>query len=143
MPLFLWKKSYEVGIAEIDIQHRNLVGIINELSDAMMNKKGYTVVPHIIEKLVDYIQFHFTTEEEIMRDTKYPAIDEHCQEHLVITNKVLKFKKDYSKSHLINSGEVLNFLCDWLKEHIAVSDKKLRAHIGPDTIPPQKSRPFV
>ena len=39
MPLFLWKKNYEIGIAEIDTQHRNLVGIINGLSDAMMNKK--------------------------------------------------------------------------------------------------------
>ena len=40
MPLFLWKKSYEIGIAENDTQHRNLVGIINELPDAMMTQKG-------------------------------------------------------------------------------------------------------
>lgn len=129
MPLFLWKKSYELGIAEIDTQHRNLVGIINELSDAMMNQKGYTVVPHILEKLVDYIQFHFTTEEEIMRDTKYPALDEHCQEHLAMTTKVIEFKRAYANNHEINVVEVLNFLCDWLKEHIVVSDKKLKAHI--------------
>jgi hemerythrin len=129
MPIFLWKKSYEIGIAEIDNQHRNLVGIINELSDAMMNRKGYIIVPKILEKLVDYIQFHFTTEEEIMRETKYPALDEHCQEHLSMTTKVLEFKRSYAKDHEINTGEVLNFLCDWLKEHIVVSDKKLRAHI--------------
>ncbi|MDG5469228.1 bacteriohemerythrin [Deltaproteobacteria bacterium IMCC39524] len=129
MPLFLWKKSYEIGLTEIDTQHRNLVGIINELSDAMMNQKGYTVVPHILEKLVDYIQFHFTTEEEIMRDTKYPALDEHCQEHLAMTTKVIEFKRAYAKNHEINVVEVLNFLCDWLKEHIVVSDKKLKAHI--------------
>ena len=49
MPLFLWKKNYEIGIAEIDTQHRNLVGIINGLSNAMMNKKGYVIVPHILE----------------------------------------------------------------------------------------------
>ena len=65
MPLFLWKKSYEIGIDEIDNQHRKLVGIINELSDAMMVQKGYKAVPHILEQLTDYIQFHFTTEEEI------------------------------------------------------------------------------
>jgi len=129
MPLFLWKKSYEIGLTEIDTQHRNLVGIINELSDAMMNQKGYTVVPHILEKLVDYIQFHFTTEEEIMRDTKYPALDEHCHEHLAMTTKVIGFKRACAKNHEINIVEVLNFLCDWLKEHIAVSDKKLKAHI--------------
>ena len=99
MPLFLWKKSYEIGIAEIDTQHRNLVGIINELSDAMMNQKGYKVVPHIIEKLVNYIQLHFTTEEEIMRETKYPDLDEHCQEHLAMTTKVAEFKRNYAMNH--------------------------------------------
>ena len=121
MPLFLWKKSYEIGLTEIDTQHRNLVGIINELSDAMMNQKGYTVVPHILEKLVDYIQFHFTTEEEIMRDTKYPALE--------MTTKVIGFKRACAKNHEINVVEVLNFLRDWLKEHIVMSDKKLKANI--------------
>ena len=129
MPLFLWKKSYEIGIAENDTQHRNPVGIINELSDAMITKKGYIVVPHILEKLEDYIQSHFTTEEEIMRDTKYPALDEHCQEHLAMTTKVIGFKRACAKNHEINVVEVLNFLRDWLKEHIVMSDKKLKANI--------------
>ena len=129
MPIFFWKKSYEIGIDEIDEQHRQLVAIINELSDAMMNRRGYLTVPHILERLGDYIQFHFTNEEEIMRETKYPALDEHCQEHLAMTTKVLEFKRNYSKDHEINASEVLNFLCDWLKEHIVVSDKKLKAHI--------------
>ena len=129
MPLFLWKKSYEIGIAEIDDQHRKLVDIINELSDAMMVQKGYKAIPHILEQLIDYIQFHFTTEEEIMRNAKYPALDEHSREHLVMTKKVLDFKRDHSKGHDVYSGDVLNFLCDWWKEHIIVSDKQLRAHI--------------
>jgi len=136
MPIFLWKKSYETGIAEIDDQHRQLVVMINELSDAMMNRRGYLTAPDILEKLGDYIQFHFTTEEKIMHETKYPALDEHCQEHLVMTNKVLAFKRNHSKNHDINSGEVLNFLCDWLKEHIVVSDKKLKVHIQSLEAPP-------
>jgi len=129
MPRFIWEKSYETGIAEIDAQHRKLVGIINELSDAMMNKKGHTIVPKVLEELVDYIQLHFTTEEEIMRNTKYPALGEHCQEHLMMTTKVLEFKRNYSKDHEIKVGDILTFLCNWLKEHIVVSDMKLREHI--------------
>ena len=63
MTLFLWKRSYEIGIAEIDMQHRRLVGFINELSDAMMMQQGHRTIPHVIEELVEYIQLHFTTEE--------------------------------------------------------------------------------
>ena len=31
MPLFPWDDSYEIGMTEIDRQHRQLVDIINEL----------------------------------------------------------------------------------------------------------------
>ena len=118
MLLFLWKKNYEIGIAKIVTQLRNLVGIINGLSDAMMNKKGYVIVTYILEELEDYIQFHFTTEEEIMRHTKYPALDEHCQEPLAMTTKVAEFKRNYAKNHETDAERT-----------IVVSDKKLRAHI--------------
>lgn len=129
MPLFLWKKSYEIGVNEIDMQHRRLVAMINELSDAMMLQKGYRAVPDTLEKLGDYIQFHFSTEEEIMRNTTYPDFEEHCQEHLEMTNKVLEFKEMSSQHHGSNAAEILDFLCDWLKEHIAVRDKGLKAYI--------------
>ena len=129
MALFLWKKSYEIGVSEIDMQHRHLVGIINELSDAMMNKVGYRSVPHVLEKLEEYIQLHFTTEEEIMHKLQYPALAEHRQEHLDMTKKVLEFKKRFLKSQELGAAELLDFLCSWLKNHIAVSDKGLGTYI--------------
>ena len=125
MPLFLWKKSYEIGVAEIDMQHRHLVGIINNLADAMMSKVGYRSVPLVLDELEAYIQLHFTTEEELMHDVNYPALAEHRQEHLGLTRKVLAFKKTYQQDQQFNPVELLDFLCNWLKNHIAVSDKAL------------------
>ena len=124
MSLFLWKKSYETGIEEIDLQHRQLVCIINELSDAMMMQKGYMTVPHILEELVDYAQLHFTNEERIMDNAGYPALAEHQKEHLKLSEHIIQFQKDISHEHHVKSSEVLNFLCAWLKEHILVNDKE-------------------
>ena len=124
MQLFPWDDSYEIGMTEIDRQHRQLVDIINELSDAMIDQKGDKTVPQILQKLVDYIQLHFTTEEEIMRRGNYPALDKHCQEHLEMIGKVLEFRKNYSKNHEVSPSALLGFLCDWLKNHILVSDKE-------------------
>ena len=67
MQLFPWQEDYEIGLVEIDRQHRHLVRLINELSDAMIAHKGHKTAPQSLEKLVDYIQLHFTTEEEVMR----------------------------------------------------------------------------
>lgn len=122
MPIFLWKKSYEIGVADLDMQHRHLVGLINELSDAMMLKQGFRAVPHVLDELVDYIQLHFTTEEAAMRDAHYHGLPGHSQEHLDLTGQVLEFKAEYASAHDLDPGELLTFLCDWLKIHILVSD---------------------
>ena len=129
MPLFLWKKSYEIGCAEIDMQHRRLIRLINELSDAMMIRQGYRAVPHVLEELVDYIQLHFTSEEKLMQEMNYPGLDEHRKEHLDMTGKVLKFKSRHSRGHDLDASELLGFLCEWLKSHIVARDKEFGQYV--------------
>jgi len=129
MPLFLWKKSYETGLAEIDVQHRRLVGMINELSDAMMERQGQRALPHVLEELVAYIQLHFTTEEEAMQARNYPDLDQHREAHLELTRKVMAFKDRYAREHDLDTREMLDFLCGWLKDHILVSDKAFGEYV--------------
>ncbi len=123
MPLFFWKKSYEINVPEIDMQHRRLVGLINELSDAMIVKQGHKSIQRVLTGLVDYIQVHFSTEEEAMQRINYPSLYEHRQEHLNLTSQVLDIEERYNFDNDLDSQEALNFLCDWLKTHIIVSDK--------------------
>ncbi len=129
MPLFLWKKSYELKIAEIDMQHRRLVGMINELSDAMLEQRGYRAVPHILEELIDYVHQHFADEEKVMKECNFPEMDQHVEEHRGFAEKVIEFKDMYYQEHELDTRELLDFLCDWLKNHITVNDKEIAKHI--------------
>ena len=129
MPLFMWKKSYELKIPEIDMQHRRLVGLVNELSDAMMQRAGQRTVPHVLDELADYIQLHFSDEEKLMQKINYPEIENHCQQHLEFTQQVLDFKERYSQEHEVDTPGLLNFLCDWLKGHILENDKEISRFI--------------
>lgn len=129
MSLFLWKKSYEIRCPEIDMQHRRLVGLINELSDAMMIRKGYRAVPHVLGELVDYIQLHFTAEERLMQEMNYPDLDTHREEHLDMTEKILAYRVQYSQGHDLAAGELLGFLCEWLKSHILARDKEFGSYL--------------
>lgn len=129
MPLFLWKKSYELKIPEVDMQHRQLVGMINELSDAMMEQRGYRTVPHILEELVVYVQQHFADEQKVMMECHYPETDQHIKKHNEFTEKVVAFKGVYDQDHELDPRELLDFLCDWLVNHITVDDKAIAKHI--------------
>lgn len=111
------------------MQHRRLVGLINELSDAMMVRKGYRAVPHVLAELVDYIQLHFTAEERLMQEMNYPGLEAHREEHLDMTEKILAYKERYSRDHDLAAGELLGLLCEWLKSHILARDKEFGRYL--------------
>ena len=64
MPLIQWDDSLRVNIAEIDAQHRKLVGMINELNEAMRMGKGKEILGKTVQGLIEYTQTHFQTEEK-------------------------------------------------------------------------------
>ena len=127
MALITWSDKYSVEINEIDEQHKVLVGMINELHDAMKQAKSKEVSQEILNKMADYINFHFSTEEKYMERFGYPDYAEHKLEHERFVEKVLKFSEDYTNGKAGVSYDILNFLKDWLVGHIQGTDKKYAA----------------
>ena len=121
--LLAWKTEYSVGISEIDQQHKGLVGMMNELHDAMMQGKGSEVLGGILKRLIEYTQVHFKTEEDLFEKYGYPRAKEHIAEHKKLIADVEKFNRDYLADKAILSVDLLDFLGDWLKKHIVVSDR--------------------
>ena len=63
-----WEEKYSVGVVEIDNQHKRMFEIINELFEAINNKIIEEKLDKIIAKVVDYKDFHFTTEEKYFKE---------------------------------------------------------------------------
>lgn len=124
MALINWNSSLSVNIAEIDNQHQKLVGMINDLNEAMRQGKGKTVLGQIINGLIGYVGTHFKTEEKYFEQFGYPETDLHKKEHQEFTSKVGDFKKGFEGGQMGLSIEVMNFLSDWLQSHIKIVDKK-------------------
>jgi hemerythrin-like metal-binding protein len=125
MPLFIWKPSYEVGIAEIDHDHRMLVGMINELYEAMKEGRGYELINQTMEQLLAYVARHFATEESFMRASGYLALEYHEQEHRRFTTMLMEMDQRRRQGHAPSSVEMMTFLCDWLRDHVTSVDKDL------------------
>ncbi|WML33135.1 hemerythrin domain-containing protein [Clostridium sp. OS1-26] len=72
--MFRWKKEYETGITIIDEQHKELFKIGNESYDLLKNDlilDKYDKVVVILNKLLDYCEYHFSTEEEYLLNIGY------------------------------------------------------------------------
>lgn len=124
MPIMTWNEALSVHIESLDDQHRQLVGLINELHDAMKQGQGRQIVGSIIDRLAAYTQQHFTAEELLFEQHDYPAKAGHKREHNTFIENVADFRNKFNKGHLMLSMEVMTFLKEWLVNHIQVSDKK-------------------
>lgn len=123
MALVSWKELYVVNVKEVDQQHQKLVGLVNDLHDAMMIGKGQAVMGHILDDLVDYTVNHFTTEEKLLDQYKYPERDIHKKQHADLVEQVAAIKTKYKSGEKVLTLDVMNFLRDWLHDHIVGSDK--------------------
>lgn len=119
-----WSDKLETGVKEADDQHKKLVGLINDLYDAMKQGKGREVIDKVLDELVKYAWYHFTTEETLMSKYGYPELQAHKREHEAFKAKIKEFLEKKAKGEITLSVEVISFLKDWLVKHIMGTDKK-------------------
>jgi hemerythrin len=126
----MWNESYSVRVRQFDVQHQKLFEIINTLADAMRTGKGEEVIRDVVAQLAVYTRTHFLQEEVVMKQTGYPALAAHQQQHARLMADVEKYKADLDGGRNPDTVGVLNFLRTWLLDHIQKSDKAYSAHMN-------------
>ncbi|MDR2535907.1 MAG: bacteriohemerythrin [Treponema sp.] len=121
-----WEDRYAIGIQLVDEQHQELLKLTNSLYEACRqgDEKAREHFKDAIRTLVDYVKFHFTTEEQIMERINYPEFGIHKREHEAFVKKVLDGVKDFESGKTFVPNTFVRFLREWVLSHIAMSDKK-------------------
>jgi hemerythrin len=126
MEIITWKNFYSVGEPSLDAQHKQIVGIINDLFDAMEKKSSQQVIKPILDSLVKYTFEHFKHEEEAMAAAEYPDLSEHKALHDKIRQKTLDLRDNVD---FITGHNLLSFLKQWWLGHIQSEDKKYAPYL--------------
>lgn len=122
MSIISWKSCYETGIATFDAEHHVLVCVINDLYEAMREKKGDEALNTLLTRLIVYTKKHFQHEEEHMDRYHYPDSPAHKVEHAELKDKINNFMEQLSSGYTGLSADVLHFLREWLLNHIVETD---------------------
>jgi len=126
-----WTDKLSVGVGVIDDDNKKLVGMLNELFDAMQAGQGKDSLGRILNGLVQYTKFHFAREEKFFAQTGYPAAVPHKAEHDALTRQVIDVQQKYAAGATATlSLDVMQFLRNWLVNHIQGSDQKYRPHLN-------------
>lgn len=129
LPYIKWKDSYDVGVEEIDYDHKQLVGMINQVVTASQDNIRENMVPEILDDLIAYTKYHLDREEKLMEEYEYPERTGHAAQHGKFINKINLFHSKFSKDREMKSEAVFDFLRCWLLKHISNTDKELGAFI--------------
>jgi len=120
-----WTDEISVGIQEIDEQHKQLVGLINRLYEAMiLGEDKLNVAKEVLAELEKYTVIHFAVEECLFRIFDYPDYAEHCELHKNLCNQVREINLKVQSGERLITPELLFFLRKWITNHIMVEDKK-------------------
>jgi len=123
MQFLEWEDSYNIGVKEIDIQHRGLFDIISKLSATRRFETEGLYFLATLNKLIEYAKVHFATEERYMREAHYPKLTEHQQEHKLFFPEVEKLIKNLENKQPDIQQKILDFLKEWYMSHILGSDR--------------------
>ncbi len=132
MALIIWTDKFSVGCDYIDNQHKKLVDIINELHDTFLRKSSRNELTKILTELVDYTKYHFSAEEDMLREHNFGPSEEHIQQHKEFVEKLEIFKKRHELGDNILGFDMMNFLKDWLLNHILGTDMKYSEKVCKD-----------
>jgi hemerythrin-like metal-binding protein len=125
-----WNSTLETGIRQIDLQHQELIGIINEIVTAHDEGRDDDVLENVLPRLKAYVIFHFSTEESLMTgllDGTHAR--QHKSEHREFGEKVASLTKESRNDCTRTVVELLDYLNSWLLDHIMSIDKELGKHL--------------
>ena len=131
MPFMIWNDRLSVGVETLDGEHKILLGLINELYDGILAGQGKQVLSGVLDRLVEYTQFHFRHEEALFDGAGYLEAENHKRQHDVLAEQVIEVQARFKEGNLpAPSLEVMNFLKDWLYDHVLESDQKYTEHLN-------------
>lgn len=127
-----WTKNIETGIIEIDYQHRKFFELMDALLQLGCEGKEDAKIIKSIEMLKSYIRFHFSLEEDLMLESKYPHYKGHISAHryfkeqIRIMDTMLKEQKEPAKALITRYNYML---VEWFLKHIKVTDKSMCVYL--------------
>jgi len=123
-----WSDTYSIGNKELDEQHKTWIELYNSL-DAMMssdNPENLTATKaDVLQKMSDYVDYHFTFEEDYMREIGFSEIDRHWRMHKDFRTRIYRICRDHQEGTIVLSSEVMDTIRNWLVDHIVKQDIKI------------------
>ena len=121
-----WSENLSIGIDALDEQHKTLIQRLNHVSAALASHQGEKEVASTLEFLIKYTDYHFSKEEEYMKQYNYPGLDEQQEKHAALKHILVELEEEFIEDGATKTlaSSIDTFLVNWLTKHIEGTDLK-------------------
>ncbi|WP_028830258.1 diguanylate cyclase [Proteocatella sphenisci] len=110
IPLALeWSESLECGNELIDMQHRKMHSMMNDLLENYFEYGLDDKFEKKFNEAMNFIQEHFNDEENLLREWGYPKLAEHSKMHAELLDHTVILRKKVEKKTM-SEGELVSYV---------------------------------
>ena len=71
MELLKWRPAFSLGIPSVDLEHREMIAMINQVYQQIENVSDHQAIEHFLAEIHANISAHFALEERLMKNIVY------------------------------------------------------------------------
>lgn len=122
-----WNTGFEIGISQIDIEHKSIIDNYKRLYNVMKEGDGLAYYPELLEFLQNYIGTHFVNEEKLQKEVGYVDYENHKKLHDNFSRTINEYIQNEKKNGASYRDLVTIslFIKDWMVHHILIEDRKI------------------
>ena len=122
MSYFEWNKEFDLGITEMNDEHKVLISYMNTLYELSRKEAKKTSLLLAFDQLIEFTRKHFSDEERFMDTLGYPATV-HKRLHADLLDRLDYYRGRLESGPALLQEDFFQFLRQWLSTHICGVDQ--------------------
>ncbi|MBU5637767.1 hemerythrin family protein [Geomonas sp. Red69] len=133
-----WRDDLNIGMLEIDIQHKLLFDKFNAFVSAYQSNQDQDEIMRMFWFLEAYAVTHFKEEEKLMQQVRYPDFVGHREKHLAFIDQINRLKERLKVEGITQNmvSTMTGFITSWLIEHISTMDRAIGRFVNNSPLTP-------
>ena len=124
MTLLKWKPAYSLGIPSVDLEHREMIEMINTVYTNLNEDADLERIEAALEDIYAGIASHFALEERHMREARYEEYEDHKDEHEDLLDQIRDMMDEFADNPQAGRESLQKSLSDWFGQHFATFDAR-------------------
>jgi hemerythrin-like metal-binding protein len=130
MTLLKWKPAYSLAIPSVDLEHREMIALINECYERLQGEMDEYAIEGFLGDIHAGISAHFALEEQTMRKAGYAEYEAHKADHEKLLEEIRDLMELFFEDAEKGVEQLQKKLGDWFGRHFSTFDARLHDHFG-------------